>query len=160
MEASLYERDYYAWVQQQVSYLQQQKFDELDLANLIEEVDDLGRADKKAIKSNLTVLLVHLLKYKYQPIMVTSSWRNTIVEHRRRILNDLKDSPSLKPFLDNIFDQVYEDARVDAAFETQMPFETFPAACPFDREQVLDPTFLPPAQGAGTLVVETRFQEE
>lgn len=144
MEASLYERDYYAWVQQQVSYLQQQKFAQLDLANLIEEVDDLGRADKKAIKSNLTVLLVHLLKYKYQPTMVTSSWRNTSVEHRRRILNDLKDSPSLKPFLDNIFDQVYEDARVDAAFETQLPFE-IPAACPFDREQVLDPTFLPPA---------------
>jgi Domain of unknown function DUF29 len=69
--------------------------DEIDVANLLEEIEDMGRSEKRAIESNLVVLLTHLIKYQSQPDQRSSSWRGSIVEHRRRLRNLLRESPSL-----------------------------------------------------------------
>jgi len=92
---SLYERDFYLWLQTTINLLKEGKFSEIDLENLLEELESMGRSDKNALKSNLRVLLMHLLKYKYQPEKRTNSWVYTIREHRKRIRDTFKTSPSL-----------------------------------------------------------------
>ena len=139
----LYEEDFYLWIQTTAKLLQEKRFNEVDLDNLIDEVEALGRSERKAIRSNLKVLLMHLLKYQYQSQKRSNSWLSTIKEHRQRLRDDLKDSPSLKPYLRDIFAAIYVDARLEAAAETGLSLETFPLECPFSPEQTLNPEFLP-----------------
>jgi len=113
------------------------------VVNLAEELDDMGRSEKRAVESNLEVLLRHLLKYQYQPDRRSNSWRFTILEHRDRIDKAFRDSPSLKPYFANIFADCYALARKKAAVETGLPLETFPEAAPFTPEATLNPDFLP-----------------
>ena len=103
----------------------------------------MGRSQRRAVKSALIIILSHLLKYRYQPDRRTNSWRATIREHRRRVRDELADSPSLRPYVERILDGCYQDAREAAADESGLPIGTFPAACPFVLEQVLDRNFLP-----------------
>ena len=140
---NFYERDYYLWLNKMVQLLRDDQLSELDKLNLIEELKDMGRSEKRAIKSNLTVLLMHLLKTKYQPEKRSKSWSRTIVEHRRRLLILLEDSPSLKNYLQEVFSNSYQAARQDAATETQLPLTTFPVDCPFSSENILNPNYLP-----------------
>jgi hypothetical protein len=139
----LYEQDYQQWLEQTINQLQHRAFSQIDLDNLIEELKDMGKAQKNALASNTTILLMHLLKYIYQPQKRTASWRRTIVEHRRRILRTFKNSPSLKPYFEHIFTECYAETRVDAATETQLPIETFPEECPLAIAEILNPEFLP-----------------
>jgi Domain of unknown function DUF29 len=140
---SLYERDFYLWVEEQVRLLREGRLNELDVANLLEEVEWMGRSEKRAIKSNLIVVLVHLLKYQFQPDQRSSNWRGSIVEHRRRLRDDLKDSPSLHGYASEIFREAYEDAREQASVESGLPLRALPKASPYTLEQTLDPEFLP-----------------
>src|SRR5688500_9694007 len=94
---TLYERDFCLWLKQQARLLRERRFDELDLTNLVEEIEAMARKDKKAIKSNLVVLLTHLLKHQFQTEQRSSSWRGSIVEHRQRLRDDFEESPSLRP---------------------------------------------------------------
>jgi Domain of unknown function DUF29 len=89
------------------------------------------------------VLLVHLLKWKFQPEMRSGSWGGTINEQRRRIRKLLKDSPSLRSFFEGLLDECYEDARLQAAIETGLAIETFPEACPFPLTDIMEPAFFP-----------------
>ena len=139
----LYDTDFVAWVDQAAELLKQGRFDELDLENLIDEVETLGRSDKKALRSNLRVLLLHLLKWQYQPSQRSNSWKGSIVEHRSRIQDTFRDSPSLKNFYLEVLDDVYEQARLGAAAETGLTLETFPTQCLFAAEQVTDHNFWP-----------------
>jgi Domain of unknown function DUF29 len=140
---SLYERDFYLWLEQQATLLRDGRLGELDIANLREEIESMGRKDKKAIQSNLVVVLTHLLKYQFQPDQLSSSWRGSILEHRRRLRYDFKDSPSLRGHASEVFTQAYEDAREQASAESGLPLRQFPKASPYTLEQVLDPKFLP-----------------
>ena len=115
---NFYERDYYLWLNKMVQLLRDDQLSELDKLNLIEELEDMGRSEKRAIESNLTFLLIHLLKTKYQPEKRRKTWSRTIVEHRRRLLIFLEDSPSLKNYLQEVFSNSYQAARQDAATET------------------------------------------
>lgn len=142
---SLYETDFVEWIDKTAELLKQGKFSELDLENLIEEVESLGRHEKNALRSNLRILLMHLLKWQYQPSKRSNSWRGTIIEHRIRIQDTLEDSPSLKNFYPQIFDKTYQQARKKAAEETGLPLETFPMEYPYTLEQMLDAEFLPEA---------------
>lgn len=139
----LYEEDFYLWIKTTAKLLQEKRFNEVDLENLIDEVETLGRSERKAIRSNLKVLLMHLLKHKYQPQKRSNSWLSTIKEHRQRLRDDLKDSPSLKPYLQDIFQEIYQQARELAELETNLPLETFPLESPFSPEQTLAPEYLP-----------------
>ena len=141
---SLYERDFYLWLQITINLLKEGKFSEINLENLLEELESMGRSDKNALKSNLRVLLMHLLKYKYQPEKRTNSWVYTIREHRKRIRDAFKTSPSLYHFFEDIFNESYQDARELAADETGLSIAIFTPDSPFTEEEVLNPDFLPP----------------
>ena len=142
--ANLYERDYYLWLSHTAQLIKEGKFSEVDAANLVEEIEDMGRSEKRAVKSNLIIVLLHLLKYKYQPAKRTNSWKASIREHRRRLRDDLKASPSLKRYLEDVFDECYQDGREQAADETGLPLDTFPLESPFTAAETLNPDYLPP----------------
>ena len=135
---SLYERDYYLWLKNTVKLLQEGKLHELDRENLIEEIDDMGKREKRSIDSNLKILLMNLLKYCYQPEKRSQSWQFTIEEHRQRIKEALEDSPSLKIYLKDKFNKAYQDSRKLATKETGLDINLFPENCPFSQEDVLN----------------------
>ncbi|TVQ47533.1 MAG: DUF29 domain-containing protein [Gloeocapsa sp. DLM2.Bin57] len=140
--SSLYEQDYYLWLEEQVHSLESLALDKLDVANLIIEIQGMGKAEKLAKTSNLRILLMHLLKWIYQDKKRTNSCQYTIREHRKRILKTLKQSPSLKNYYQEILAEAYQDARELAADETGLPITIFPVECEFTTEQILDPEFL------------------
>lgn len=140
---ALYEQDFHAWIGEQVGALRSGQTHRLDIENLAEEIEDMGRSQRRAVKSALIIILSHLLKYRSQPNRRTNSWRATIREHRRRVRDELADSPSLRPYSERVLADCYQDAREAAADESGLPVMTFPAACPFALEQALDRKFLP-----------------
>lgn len=143
---TLYEQDFYSWIQTTLQLLQERKFDQLDLENLIEEIDSMGKSERQGLKSRLVVLIEHLLKLKYwtnEKANNARGWRNTVVEQRRQILYTLEDSPSLKPFLEEIFLKSYQDARNDTLKKYQLPRTLFPEDSPFLLSDILDPDFIP-----------------
>lgn len=140
---SLYERDFYEWSRHQARLLREGRWDELDLENLVEEVESVGRSQKKEVYSRLKVILAHLLKWKYQPGARSSGWSGTIREQRSRLALTLRDSPSLHRQPHEILDQAYLSARLLAANETGIDFTLFPEACPFTAEQAMDDEFWP-----------------
>lgn len=140
---TLYEKDYYLWLENTVQLLKDGQLSALDTNHLIEEIEDMGISQKNALESNLIVLLMHLLKWKYQPQKQTGSWRSSIREHRRRILKTFRNSPSLKRYFEETFDEAYQEARLQASDETELPLDTFPSECPFTQEEILNPDYLP-----------------
>ena len=101
--ANLYEQDFYLWIETTAKQLKAGKFAEVDLDNLIEEIESMGRSEKRELKSRLIVLLMHLLKWQYQPEKRSESWRSTITEQRISIEALLEDSPSLQPLIAEVF---------------------------------------------------------
>ena len=143
-KATPYNEDFYLWLMKQAELLRQGYVNELDLENLAEEVESIGRSDKREVYNRLTVLMTHLLKLHFQPEKRTRSWRSTIREQRRQLRLVFEDSPSLeKTYVLTVFDAVYQDARQDASEEASLSLEVFPATCPYSLEQVLDEDFFP-----------------
>ncbi|EMD0638836.1 DUF29 domain-containing protein [Salmonella enterica] len=142
MHAS-YDTDFYAWIQEQTALLRAGKLNELDTANLIEEIESMGKKERRELLSRITLLLAHLLKWKYQPSHSGSSWRNTIAEQRREIPKILKDSPSLKRLVPEFFAEGYEDARKWAQDETGLPLATFPEVCPWTYDEAMTVGYYP-----------------
>lgn len=140
---NLYDRDLYAWALQNAALLRSGRVKEADLMNIAEELESMGRSERRALGSRLAVLLMHLLKWRYQPALRGKSWQATIKEQRRQVARLLKDSPSLKQDLPSILLEVYEDAVLLAVAETHLDETAFPAACPFTVEQVLDHDYWP-----------------
>lgn len=141
--SNLYECDFNLWVEATVQLLREGRLTELDVVNLLEEVESMGNSDKHALSSDLVVVLLHLLKWQYQPHKRTRSWEKSIAEHRRRIDECFEASPSLKRYYLQIFDKCYRNARKQTKIETKLPLDHFPEICPFTSEQVLDEDFLP-----------------
>lgn len=138
-----YERDFHAWAERQAGLFAAGRFDELDRANLAEEIGDLSASLRREVKSRLTVVLAHLLKWAYQPSARSSSWRGSLDENRDQIEVVLEDNPSLASLPAAIMTSAYSRARRNAARETGLLPETFPASCPFTVAQALDHEFLP-----------------
>jgi hypothetical protein len=144
MEKNLYEKDYYLWIDKTINLLENYQFSELDLENLIEEIKSISISQQKALKSNLSVILWHLLKYLQEPEKQTRSWALNLFEHRERIEEDLENSPSLKSFLtEENFKKCYNKARKKAAIETGINLDKFPNDCPFTLAEALDFEFIP-----------------
>ncbi|MFN5516483.1 MAG: DUF29 domain-containing protein [Cyanobacteriota bacterium] len=141
--AQLYDQDYDLWLTETIEVLKTGQVERLDYENLIEEIEAMGRNRKDALESNLEQLLLHLLKWRYQPQKQTNSWRLSIREHSRRLVKLLKNSPSLKPYLESVLAECYEEARERASLETELPIETFPLDLPFSQENLLNPSYLP-----------------
>jgi hypothetical protein len=142
-DQGLYERDFNLWVEEQIALLESGAFERLDMANLTEEIADMARSQKRAIRSNLVVLLTHLLKWQYQPQNRSTGWAGSIVEHRRCISEEIEDSPSLARYPGEVFARCYRAAQKQAAAETGLVQSRFPDTSPYTVEQALDPDFLP-----------------
>ncbi len=133
-----YEKDFFKWTKTQANLLKKGSFAKVDIHNLIEEIESLGRSDKRTLRSHAVVLLLHLLKQKYQPEGKgnSNSWSSSILNAMREIRFVLEDSPSLKNELIRIYPKAYEAARQDAAVETQLDIKTFPKECPWKIEEI------------------------
>ncbi|MEM1168074.1 MAG: DUF29 domain-containing protein [Cyanobacteria bacterium P01_H01_bin.35] len=140
---NLYEQDFLLWLETTANLLKSGKFTEIDIPNLIEEIESIGRSEKRELKNRLIILLMHLLKWKYQPGKRTESWKNTIIEQRISLELLLEDSPSLKPLLPEIFDKSYQKSRLKAANETGIKIDVFPEQSPFTFAESLDFEYLP-----------------
>lgn len=138
-----YEQDFYGWTQEQASFLRAGRFSDLDISNLIEEVETMGRSEKRALESRLTVLLVHLLKWKYQPVRRGRSWELTIKAQRIDFLKILKDNPGLKPHLEQCLIDAYQLASIKASQETGIDEAIFPELCPWDLFDIVNQNFFP-----------------
>jgi hypothetical protein len=136
--SSLYEQDYYLWLETTAKLLREGQLSALDVANLLEEIEDMGRSEKRAFYSNLKILLMHLLKYSYQSEKRSNSWIASIVEHRQRIKKAFKESPSLQAYFIEIVNECYQDARELAAAETGLAIDAFPVEPPFTPEEILN----------------------
>jgi hypothetical protein len=115
MDKTLYEQDYYLWIEKTISLLENRQFSELDLDNLIEEISDMGKSQRQSLKSYLTRLLEHLLKLAYWQSELEYNqrgWKNEIRNFRRAIKRIIADSPSLQPYLIEIFDNSFQEARI------------------------------------------------
>lgn len=143
----LYETDFYEWTQEQARLLREQRFADLDLENLIDEVQSVGSSEKREIRNRLRVLLAHLLKWKYQPGRRGSSWRRTIEEQRHQLSEIVSASPSLSVYTLQAIEGAYLGATLAAAEETGLAIGIFPDANPFRPEDVLDESFYPEDRG-------------
>ncbi len=144
--AEEYQRDFYAWLIHNAQLLRQGRWSEIDVENVAEELDSMGRSERRELVSRLAVLLAHLLKWVYQPEKRSHSWKYTIEEQRQQVWEVLADSPSLKSQLEEKFLRAYQLATVMAAKETGLAKTHFPSRCPFSLEQTLDDGFYPEAQ--------------
>jgi hypothetical protein len=140
---NLYEKDFYAWTKQQAQLIKEKAFDKLDTLNLFEEVESMGKKEKRELASRLEVLLMHLLKWKYQHEEQSKSWQRTIREQRHQIKMVLDDNPSLRTHTTQYLTEAYSFARDSAADETGVFLENFPMFCEWTIEQILDAEFLP-----------------
>lgn len=140
-----YERDYARWCAEQAALLRRGTLEALDRENLAEEVEGLGRSERKEIRKRLRVLLVHLLKWQYQARKRKPGWKATILVQRRELLRAVTESPSLRNYPFEVIAEAYEAARLKAAGETNLDEGIFPTECPFSIEQVLDVDWLPDA---------------
>lgn len=142
-QKSLYDRDFYQWALEQAHYIKTKAFDKLDTEHLFEEVESMGASEVRELESRFEILLMHLLKWKYQPNLQSKSWKLTIKEQRHRIEKRLKKMPSLQSQLETIFLESYEDAIFSAAKETGLDENTFPQQCEWSLKLVLDNEFYP-----------------
>ena len=141
--ADTYNRDFYAWANQQAALLRAGRLSEADIGNIAEEIESMGRSEKRELASRLIVLLAHLLKWQVQPDRRTRSWRLTIREQRLRLAAHLRDNPSLRAVMPEALDEGFRVALVKAQRDTRLPEDAFPTAAPWTAEQVMDDGFLP-----------------
>lgn len=136
-----YQADPYTWALTQAAHLRAGDFTNLDIENLAEEILDVARREYDKLESALTILLLHMLKWDFQSARRSRSWVFSIAEHRRRVLRQLDDNPGLKSMVGKAQTRAFESARIRAAFETKLEESVFPAACPYDWDEMMQRTF-------------------
>jgi hypothetical protein len=142
-KSPLYDQDFYAWSNQQAALLRAGRLGQADIEHIAEEIESMGKTEKRELISRLTVLLLHLLKWRFQPAKRVASWEASIRVQRNRLADHLDDNPSLKPLLPNALSAAYRDAALEAAAETGLSHSTFPKTCPWSAEQALSSDFWP-----------------
>jgi hypothetical protein len=145
MTTAIYETDFYAWTQRQATLLRAEEFEAVDWNNLIEEIEALGRSETHKVESRLIILVMHLLKWEYQPERRSRSWQNTIAEQRDRLDRLFQKNPTLRVRLPAIMTFVYPYAVKKALRETGFLTSPFPVTCPYTIDQIVDETFFPEA---------------
>lgn len=138
-----YDADFYAWANEQAAHLRAGNLKDLDVANIAEELETLGRSEKRELINRLTVLLAHLLKWQYQPHKRSISWEVTIDDQRLKLVDHLHDNPSLKSQIDETIVRAYRLAIGQARKQTKLEKSVFPEQCPYTKAQILNPDFLP-----------------
>src|SRR5918996_4232966 len=138
-----YEDDLFAWTQEQAALLRAQTVDGIDWENLAEEIESMGRRDRRELKSRLRVILLHLLKWQAQPKLRGGGWRKTLLTQRVEIRDLLQQSPSLRREVPGLIRDAYPDAVKEAMDETGLRADVFPNTCPYAPDDVLDEDHLP-----------------
>src|SRR5688572_31260276 len=140
-----YETDAYGWAMETAEKIRSRRFDEItDWDNIAEEIESVGKSERSELRSFLEQVIIHLLKWQFQPEKRGRSWRLSIAEHRRRAADQLDENPSLKPVLNDLVSQAFELARIRAARQTGLSLESaFPEICPYTTEQILSDDWLP-----------------
>jgi hypothetical protein len=133
-----YEDDAYGWATEQAALLRTRRFDLVDVENMAEEIESVGRSEYAKLESALRVILLHLLKWDYQPERRSTGWALSAKVHRVHARRTLQRSPGLKSHVAEAFTEGYELARIEAAGETGLPESTFPQACPYDLDAVMN----------------------
>ncbi len=139
----LSEHDYHAWLLEQAARLRARQFDQIDCEGIVEELEDTGRSERRAVESHLKNLLIHLSKWAKQKQRRSGSWRDSIDNARDALADLLQDSPSLRPQLTEFVKRQYPRAGRSAANQTGLAGAAFPTTCPFRSEDILDTEFLP-----------------
>ena len=138
-----YDKDFYAWILHNVALIRAGKLSQIDSEHVAEELESMGRTEKRELISRLAILIAHLLKWKFQSAKRSKSWKYTIKERRTQLFDLLEESPSLKYDLETKLEHAYEQAIFTAIRETGMDESDFPTGCPFSLEQCLDHNFFP-----------------
>jgi hypothetical protein len=138
-----YEDDFFGWATEQAALLRAGRVREADLANIAEEIDSMGRSEKRELVRRLALVFAHLLKWQFQPALRGNSWRLTLREQRRKLARHLQDNPSLRPLLGQAASDAYGDALLDVQRETGLAETTFAPTSPWTVDEVLDDSFLP-----------------
>ena len=138
-----YDRDFYAWANRQAALLRAGKVAEADLAHIAEEIESMGRTEKRDLVSRLTVLLLHLLKWRFQPNLRCRSWRLSVAEQRLQVTSHLADNPSLRSVMAAAIAEAYRVALLAAQRETGLDADVFPATCPWSFDEIVDDAFWP-----------------
>lgn len=141
--SSLYDRDFYAWANEQAALLRAGKLDSADIEHIAEEIESMGKTEKRELVSRLRVLLQHLLKWEHQPARRGNSWRLSIANSRDETETHLRDNPSLKSKLGESIADAYRLARRDAAAETGIDEAVFAVQCPWSFAEMMDEGFRP-----------------
>ncbi len=143
MPSSLYEQDFYAWANQQAALLRAGQLSAADIEHIAEEIESMGKTEKRELVSRLAILLLHMLKWQFQPERRGASWRASIRNTRDQLADHLSDNPSLKARLPEAIATAFRYASRDATAETGLPESTFPGACPWSVGQIMDEEFWP-----------------
>lgn len=134
---SLYEKDFSAWLHDQIHMIKMKDFAHLDIKNLLEEMETLGNSNPQAIESHIVIILTHMLKQKYQPSHSSKSWNDSIVNARIQIEGIIEYNPSLKNYPETIIDKSYKKARRYASKQTKIELRKFELDCPWKLSEIL-----------------------
>jgi hypothetical protein len=142
---NLHDQDFYAWANEQAQLLRAGRLSEADIEHIAEEIESMGKTEKRELVSRLTILLLHLLKWQFQPSRRGASWQATIRIQRRDLAVLMVDNPSLKSVMSQAVEQAYGNATIEAEAETGLLESAFPTPCPWSFEQMMSPDFWPSA---------------
>ena len=140
---TLYDEDFYAWANEQSALLRSGQVGAADIEHIAEEIESMGRTEKRELVNRLAVLFLHLLKWQFQPALRGNSGRLSVEEQRYRLADHLADNPSLKSKVDQAVHDAYRLALIEAERETGLARDTFPVACPWSFNQAVDGSFWP-----------------
>lgn len=141
--APAYDRDAYGWALHQARLIRAGRLDEIDVENVAEEIESVGRSERRELTNRLALVIQHILKWQFQPERRGASWASTITEQRAGAAIVLRDNPSLRPVLPEIVTDAYRLGRLAVIRETGLPKGTFPASCPYSFAELMAEDFLP-----------------
>jgi len=144
----LYDSDFYAWANEQAELLRAGKLAQADIEHIAQEIESMGKTEKRELASRLKVLILHLLKWRFQPLKRSASWEVSITVQRHELADHLDDNPSLKPLIGAMVAKAHGDAVLGAMLETGLPKSAFPDACPWSFEEMMAEDFWPEAPSA------------
>jgi hypothetical protein len=141
--ADLYDHDFAEWTRQNAELLRSGRVSEADLEHIAEEIEDIGKRERRSLHNRFLRLIEHLLKWQQHPERRGTSWTRTIILHRRAIRRLLDENPSFRPELAKVVSEAYKDAVAIVAGVTKKPRSQFPESCPFEATQLLNEDYLP-----------------
>jgi hypothetical protein len=140
-QSPLYDRDFYGWANEQAALLREGKLGDADIEHIAQEIESMGKTEKRELASQLTALMLHLLKWRFQPFMRSATWEVSIKVQRNGLVDHLEDNPSLKPLIGSAIDKAYRHAVLKSMLETGLPESVFPKICPWSFDEMMDADF-------------------